>query len=155
MKDSRSAAFPKLLQQILSLIGDATRSGQASDDFALVVRDREFVERTHGSRNEQNDIARSHQHDVSTLQTKARVDDCVASVERQLVQFHMLDLVTCRRNTDMETAGVVGCLSNYVHDSSRRARKEHNVFCCDGSPKSLSFLDQSTARLQSRTLGRR
>ena len=44
MKHSRCAALPKLLQQILRLIGNAASLRQAPNDLPFVVRDREFVE---------------------------------------------------------------------------------------------------------------
>ena len=55
----------------------------------------------------------------------------------------------------METARIVRCLSNNVNDPGRRAGKEHDVLCGDSARESLSFLDESIARLQPRALGRR
>ena len=154
MKNARSASLPKLLDQLLGVIRDAASTRQTPDDLSFVMCDREFVQRTHRTCDEQHDIARPHQHDVPSFQTKSGIDNRVARIKRQLVQLDVLNFVTCRRDTDVETARVVRCLTDDVHDSRSRAGKEYDVACRDGARQSLSFLDQSTARLQSRTLGR-
>jgi hypothetical protein len=55
----------------------------------------------------------------------------------------------------VETTGIMRCLPNNINDSSRRTGKEHDVFCSNSARQPFSLLDQSTACLQSRTLGRR
>ena len=91
--------------------------------------DREFVERAHRARHEENNIARSHEDDVSSFQAKSRVDDRVgrvgsaqldrAAVERQLVDFDVLVFVTSRRDPDVKTACVMRRLSDDVNDTRR------------------------------------
>ena len=54
----------------------------------------------------------------------------------------------------MKTTGFVRGFSDDVNDASGRASEQYDVLFRDGAPESFSFLDSSTARLQSRTLGR-
>ena len=155
MKNARGASFAKLLNQMLRIIGDTAGPCQAADDLSFVMRDREFVECTHRSGHEQHDIARPHEHDIPPFQTKSGVDNRVARIQRQLVQLDVLEFVTCGRDTDVETARVVRCFSDDVNDPRSRPGKQNDVASCDCVRQFFSFLDQSTARLQSRTLGRR
>lgn len=154
MKYSRGTALPKLLQQILRIVGDSTRSRQAPDDFSLVVRDGEFVERTHRAGDKQHDVARPDQHHISTFQTEARVNNRVAGIEWQLVNLDVLVFVAGGRDTDVKAARIVCRLPDHVDDSGRRTCKQHYVSGRDGLSQSFSSLDQNTARLQARALGR-
>ena len=65
----------------------------------------------------------------------------------------MLVFVASRRDPDVKRPGVVRRLSNNVNDPGRGAGQKHDVLPGDNAPESLSFLDQSTPRLQPRTLG--
>lgn len=65
----------------------------------------------------------------------------------------MLDFIARRRDADVKTTGVMRGFSDDVNDASGRASEQYDVFLRDGAPESFSFLDSSTARLQSRTLG--
>ena len=70
----------ELLQQILGLIRHATCFCQTTNYFAFIVSDRELVQRSHRSRDEEHNVARAHEHDVATFQTKARIDQNIARV---------------------------------------------------------------------------
>src|SRR6185369_3634903 len=72
--------FAESLEEIFRLIGDAAGAFEAADDLALVVCDREFVERAHRAGDEQYNVARAHEHDVAALQAEARVNQSVAGV---------------------------------------------------------------------------
>src|ERR1044072_9596548 len=85
MKDSRCRSFSKVLQKIFRFVRDAACSGQTSDDLPLIMRNRELVEGTHRAGNEERDVARSNQHDVSDFQPKSRVDQRIASIDRKSV----------------------------------------------------------------------
>lgn len=107
------------MQQILSIVSHAARALETPNNFSLIVGDREFVERAHRARHEENNIARSHEDDVSSFQAKSRVDDRVGRVERQLVDFDVLVFVTSRRDPDVKTACVMRRLSDDVNDTRR------------------------------------
>ena len=137
----RRSALSKFLHQILRLIRHATCSRQAADDLSFVIGDGELIERAHRSRDEQNNVGRSHEHHVSSFQAETRVDQRVAGIDRQLVLLHVFAFVGAGRDSDVETTGVVRCLSDNVNDSRRRAGKQHDVLFSNDSSQPLSFRD--------------
>src|SRR5215216_4185458 len=69
----RTSLLPKLLKQVFRLISHTARARQTSDDLPLIMRNRELVQRSHRAGNEQHDVARFNQHNISSLQPKTRV----------------------------------------------------------------------------------
>ena len=67
----------------------------------------------------------------------------------------MLVFVASRRDPDVKTACVMRSLSDNVNNPGGGPGQENDIFPGDNLRESLSFLDQGTARLQPRTLGRR
>src|SRR4051812_8434768 len=75
MKNTRASVFGKCLQQPLGLVRHTARPRQTSYDLSFVMSDGELVERAHRARDEDDDVARAHQHDITTLEAEARIDD--------------------------------------------------------------------------------
>src|SRR5213082_3581663 len=92
---------------MFSFVRDAVGSDQAADNFRFIVSNRKFVQRPNRTGNKKYDLARSHQHDVAAFQTKAGVDNCVASAGWQVESFRVLALIVRGGNTDMKRAGVM------------------------------------------------
>src|SRR5215213_935477 len=78
----RHTALSKMLQQVLSFVGDTASAGQTTDNLSFIVRNRKLIQRTHCARHKQHHIARSHEDNVSSLQTKSRVNQTVTRIER-------------------------------------------------------------------------
>ena len=155
VENSCCRSFSEVLQQILRFVRDAASTSQTPNNLSLIVRNRELVERSHRTGDEQHDIARSHQHDVSPFQPKSCEDQRVTRVSRQLVKLAVFAFVASRRDSDMKRTSVVSSLSNDINNARSRAGKKHNVLACDRLCEALGPRYERVPSLEPRALRRR
>ena len=130
---ARGRLLGKEAQKRDRLIGDAARAGQTTDDAPLVVRNSELVERSYRAADEDRDLARTNEHDVSSFETESRVDDHVASIERQAVVRRVLALVSGGRDAEVKSSCGARRAPDDVRDAGRRAGQEHGAARGDGT----------------------
>src|SRR6478609_3474126 len=93
LKNARVGAFAKLLNELLCAISNSSGASQTADYLSFVVGNREFIQRAHCSGNEQDNVARSYENNIPSLQAKPGVDNRITGIDGKFVLIDMLLLV--------------------------------------------------------------
>jgi hypothetical protein len=106
------------------------------------VSDREFIKRAHCPGDKQYNVAGPNQHHIPSFQAKARVDDRVAGIQRQLVRVPVFPGVGGWRNSQMKNAGIMRSLTDDVNYPGRGSGQEQHITRCDSLSQRVGFFHQ-------------
>src|SRR6185312_1024579 len=132
-EDLRAGWLRKLLQKIFDFISYATGVGKTADYFGFVVSDRELIQRSHSSGNEEHDVARPYEHYIAPFQAKARVDQHIASINWEFVALDVFELIACGRNPNMKSSVIVCLFADLINDAGGRPGQQNDVTRRDGA----------------------